>query len=121
LKIDNATNKDCKASPRKKEGFLTIKDMRGNLTPGVGERVKRLVDLLLQDLELNGHHGRDEDIVQGLSLDADIELLHTVGHAADHLFDAADETSKTWRSEPFEFSKGFDDSYLGGGNCEGYL
>ena len=95
--------------------------MRRNLTPGIGERVKRLVDLLLQDLKLNRHHGSDEDIVQGLGLDADIELLHTVGHAADHLFHAADETSKTWGSEPFEFSKGFDDSYLGGGNCERYL
>ena len=95
--------------------------MRSNLTPGIGKSVTSFVSLLLQNLELNGYHGGKEHIIKSLGLNADIELLNTIGHAADQLFDAADQAAKSWGREAPEFSKTFDDSYFCGGYCEWYL
>ena len=49
--------------------------------------------LLAEDLVLDGHDGRDENVVAGLGFDANIELLDAEGEAADELLvGAADES-----------------------------
>jgi len=88
--------------------------MRGDLTPGISQRIKGFINLLLQYLELNRDNGGKEYVVHGFGFDADIELLDAVGEFSGHFFDAADEESETWIREAFEFSESFDYAYFGG-------
>mmetsp|Transcript_3828 Transcript_3828/g.5844 ORF Transcript_3828/g.5844 Transcript_3828/m.5844 type:complete len:301 (-) Transcript_3828:176-1078(-) len=99
-------------------GTQNIEDVGGNLSPGISQCIERLKCLFLQNLELDGYYRGEEYVVERFSFDTDIKLLHTVGHAADHFFDAANEESETGGSEAFEFSKGFDYSYFRGRYCE---
>lgn len=91
-----------------------VKHMRGDLTPGISQRIKGFINLLLQYLELNRDNGGKEYVVHGFGFDADIELLDAVGEFSGHFFDAADEESETWIREAFEFSESFDYAYFGG-------
>jgi hypothetical protein len=63
---------------------------------------------------LDGDDGSDENIVESFSFYTDIQLLDTVRHSTNEVFDAANNEAETRWSETGEFSETFDDANFSG-------
>jgi hypothetical protein len=79
------------------------------LSSRVSETIPSGIRSIQQDPILHSNGNSNKDIVLGLGLARDIELLNAERQAPDDALERPEDAVKAWIEELFEFAEGLDD------------